>query len=144
MAREPNDPPESDAPPPAENSGITAGTPEADKARGRPFAAGQSGNPGGRPSSSREFRQLARDYSPTALKKLYQIALTGTGQAAVRACEIIIERAWGKTPLEVSGPKGAPLDTRFYGAARAAIEQAITKAAADEAEAQVGKPGPKN
>lgn len=133
------DDPDDDAPPPAQNSGEAAAT-----VRGRPFPAGQSGNPGGRPASSKEFRQLARDYSPIALKKLYQIALTGKGFAAVRACEVIIERAWGKTPLEVSGPRGGPIDMRFHGAIRNAIEEAIAQAQVDEQGAELGPDDPKN
>jgi hypothetical protein len=126
---------EDDAAPPAENSGETA------KPRGRPFPPGQSGNPGGRPATSKEFRELARNYSAGALRKLYAIALGGTGSAAVRACELIIERAWGRPPLEVSGPRGGPIDMRFHGAVRSAIEQLI----AEEAESQAaGDDDPKN
>ncbi len=87
---------------------------------------------------------MARGFAGPAMQKLFTLALRGQGMVAVRACEIIIERAWGKTPLEVSGPKGAPLDTRFYGAARQAIEEAIAKAAAEEARVKAESPGPKN
>jgi hypothetical protein len=60
------------------------------------FAAGVSGNPGGRPKTNEEFVAAAREISLVALKKLAQIMMSGTGPAQVRAAEIIIERAWGK------------------------------------------------
>ena len=41
---------------PAENSSETAKF-----TRGRPFAKGQSGNPGGRPKEDRHIRELARE-----------------------------------------------------------------------------------
>lgn len=141
------DDPEDDAPEAPENTGPTGEPsrlpPGVRDAAGR-FASGSTGNAGGRPGTSKEFRQLARDYSPTALKKLFQIALTGNGFAQVRACEVIIERAWGKTAIEASGPKGGPLDTRFYGAARRAIDEAIAKAVADEQARAETEGGPKN
>lgn len=67
------------------------------------FRPGQSGNPQGRPKEDREFRKLAREYSTPALQRLYDIALKGKGMTAVRACEVIIERAWGKAAQPVVG-----------------------------------------
>ena len=95
-----------------------------------------AGNPGGRgrPSKSKEFRELARGYSETALKKLYQIALTGSGAPQVRACEIIIERAWGRVEPVKAGPSGGPVDARFHGSVRSAIEEMIARAEADKPE----------
>jgi hypothetical protein len=137
MAEDPKD----DAPGPPENRQITGEASRhpagARQASGR-FAPGSTGNAGGRPSSSKEFRDLARDMSIGALRKLYVMALSGKGLVSERACEFIIERAWGRTPLEVSGPRGGPIDMRFHGAVRSAIEQAI----ADELAAAAGGADP--
>lgn len=94
---------------------------------GRPFKPGKSGNPSGRPKSAKEFEALARARSPQALERLLEIA-KGRGMPAVKACEILLDRAWGKPTVTVAGGKGGPLDTRFRGAARAALEQAVTEA----------------
>lgn len=134
-----------DAPP--QNRGGTGPETSGNTDRGADgrFGKGNRANPGGRPATSKAFRELAQEFSTGALRKLMTIALKGNGQAAVRACEIIIERAWGRTPLEVSGPRGGPLDVRFHGAVRSALEAAIAEAQA-EAVASAGPPDddPKN
>ena len=43
--------------------------------RGRPFKAGCSGNPGGRPRVVREVREIARQCAPDAIKELARLAL---------------------------------------------------------------------
>jgi hypothetical protein len=98
-------------------------------AEGR-FAGGSTGNAGGRPKTPKEFTELARGMSEMVLKKLYTIALGGTGNPAVRAGEIILERAWGRPPLHVTGPKGGPIGNRFHGAVRNAIEELVAQAEA--------------
>lgn len=108
------------------------------------FAAGSTGNPAGRPKSAKDFKALARSYSETALKKLYQIALTGSGAPQVRACEVIIERAWGRVEPAKAGPTGGPIDTRFHGAVRSAVEELVAKSEADRLQAQTEADGPKN
>lgn len=109
------------------------------------FAPGSTGNAGGRPKTSRDFRDLARGMSEMVLKKLYTIALTGTGAPAVRAAEVILERAWGRAAIEVSGPKGGPIGVRLHGAVRNAIEQLVADAEAKTLAAEVDQgDGPKN
>jgi hypothetical protein len=108
------------------------------------FVTGSTGNSGGRPGTPKEFRELARSYAPTALKKLYTIALSGDGMSAVRACEIIIERAFGRMPAAAAGPKGGPVDGRFYSAARSKIEELVAKAAAERQAAAGESAEPKN
>lgn len=72
------------------------------KPRGKPFPKGQSGNPAGRPALTFEERQSrealvkrARDMSPAVLDNLAQLA-EGKGLPAIRAGEIILDRAWGR------------------------------------------------
>lgn len=96
-----------------------------------PFKPGQSGNPSGVSRASREFRDLAKSFAPDALRKLKIIALKGNGMPSVRACEIIIERAFGKAPQPITGENGAPLDLGFGAAAGALIEAAVRARAAE-------------
>src|SRR5207244_11467027 len=51
--------------PMGENSGKTA-----KRGRGRPFQPGQSGNPGGRPKEDAPVRDLARQHTAEAIRKL--------------------------------------------------------------------------
>lgn len=76
------------------------------------FKAGASGNPGGRPKALTNFEDLARSRSVQALDKLWEIAQSGRSMPAVRACEIIIERAWGKAPQPITGGDGGPVLVR--------------------------------
>ncbi len=54
---------------------------------------------------------------------------------SVRACEIIIERAWGKAPQPVTGENGGPIEGNFAVAARMVIEAAMRSAKAIDVEA---------
>ena len=114
-----------DAPGPASRDGAGSDPPAANR-----FKPGQSGNPSGGSKASREFRDLAKSMAPLALEKLQVIALRGNGMPAVRACEIIIERAYGKAVQPISGENGGPLELGF-GAAAGAIIQAAIRARAD-------------
>lgn len=128
----------------AETGSDVGANPGERDAAGR-FAAGSTGNPGGRPKSAKDFKALARSYSEMALKKLYQIALTGSGAPQVRACEVIIERAWGRVEPVKAAPTGGPIEARFHGAVRSAVEAMVAKAEADERlKTQAEADGPKN
>lgn len=67
---------------------------------GKPFAKGQSGNPGGRPKEVAEVRELARDHTETAVNTLVSIMTNGEQPAAarVRASEVILDRGYGRAP----------------------------------------------
>lgn len=69
--------------------------------RGRPFAAGESGNPGGRPKEERELVEALRLRGVDLANKLVQLAMKGN----VRAIEVALNRAYGK-PRQVVEFKG--------------------------------------
>ena len=94
------------------------------------FVSGTAAGPG-RPPTDKTFRALARSMSEAVLRKLYSIAVKGNGTAAVRAAEVILERGWGRPALEVSGPKGGPIDVRFHSQVRSAIEALIAESEAE-------------
>lgn len=72
------------------------------------FARGQSGNPGGRPKKTPELLEieaLAKDASPTAIKRLVYWAKSKDPGASVKACQAILDRAYGK-PAQAVEHKG--------------------------------------
>ena len=64
------------------------------------FVKGVSGNPGGRPKTIEEIRDLARSYTAEAMQSLLRIATSAKSEsAAVAACNAILDRGWGKAPV---------------------------------------------
>src|SRR5271157_2208178 len=65
---------------------------------GKPFQKGISGNPGGRPPTIREVRELAQKMSKDVLLRLYEIAMDTkcNPMACVAASKEILDRAQGK------------------------------------------------
>jgi hypothetical protein len=99
------------------------------KTGGGRFAPGQSGNPSGRPRSTRDFTALAQERSPRALDRLEAIA-SGRGMPAVKANELILAYGHGRPTLNVNATnRGGPLPPAFAGAARAQLERALADAA---------------
>lgn len=89
-----------------ENSGITA------EKRGRPFAPGTSGNPGGRPKRTPEQRdalEAIRNLSPIAADVMREILLSARSSEAakIRVCELILDRTYGKASTQVSISTGS-------------------------------------
>jgi hypothetical protein len=83
------------------------------KRRGRPFAKGRSGNPGGRPKDLEGVRALAKSYTVEAIDTLAKVMRKGpTEGARIRAAEALLDRAWGKASqaVELSGPEGKPIE----------------------------------
>lgn len=63
------------------------------------FQKGQSGNPGGRATKTPELREveaLAREASTMAIERLVHWAKSRNPAASVKACQVILERAFGK------------------------------------------------
>lgn len=63
-------------------------------------------NPGGRPRLLGEYRDLARSYSAEALERLAQLMRSDDAAVALRACEAMLNRAWG-TPTAEPERKGS-------------------------------------
>ena len=58
---------------------------------------GQSGNPGGRPKVAGEVRELARQYGAEAIRRLVGLMHSKNEGVAVRACEALLDRGYGRT-----------------------------------------------
>ncbi|RAI30901.1 DUF5681 domain-containing protein [Rhodoplanes serenus] len=71
------------------------------------FKPGQSGNPGGRPKTIAEVRDLARAKTAEAINALAHIATAGESEAArVSAAVALLDRAWGRPPQAITGADG--------------------------------------
>jgi hypothetical protein len=61
------------------------------------WAKGESGNPGGRPKVLAEFRELARQHAPAAIKELARLAVKAKSETArVAAIRELLDRGYGK------------------------------------------------
>jgi hypothetical protein len=71
------------------------------------WSKGQSGNPLGRPKKWREITALAQSHSVEALERIVEIMRNKRSpKTALRACELILDRAFGRVPLAVTGEGG--------------------------------------
>ncbi|WP_042295635.1 DUF5681 domain-containing protein [Paraburkholderia bannensis] len=89
------------------------------KPRGKPFAAGQSGNPGGRPKRTAEELDLiaaCKDRTPAALAVIESIMMEGENERnRLAAAQSIIERGYGKPTekIEHTGKDGGDIVTQI-------------------------------
>lgn len=78
----------------------------------KPFAAGKSGNPGGRPKIPQHIRDMARALTEEAIGTAAEIMrnTAETGSARMAAVNAILDRGWGKPsqPLDGDG-EGGPI-----------------------------------
>lgn len=77
------------------------------KPRGKAFAKGSSGNPGGRPKlpdDVKHVRELARSYTMNAIEALVQTLGDGGWAAKVAAANALLDRGWGKPEQAIVGP----------------------------------------
>jgi hypothetical protein len=87
--------------PPAADCLVTAHT-AGSRARDGRFLPGRSGNPGGRPGSSEEFRRiraLYREHSEEAVSEAKRLMDESCDdRVKLAACQLIMDRGWGKAP----------------------------------------------
>ena len=68
---------------------------------------GQSGNPHGRSKKYAEITKLAQSYSVEAMERLVEIMKNKkAANLSLKACEIILDRAFGRVPYAVTGEGG--------------------------------------
>lgn len=115
---------------PAENREIAAATasPPAKRkrrqgGRGRPFAPGVSGNPGGRPKSVKEVQEYASQFTTEAIDRLVAImrgpepipgvVVDWDVKESRQAAIAILDRACGRPAQPLTGGGGNSLESEF-------------------------------
>lgn len=102
---------------------------------------GVCANPGGRPKGLQEVRELARQYTASAIKTLVHICEKGKHERArVAAAETLLNRGWGK-PLQTVEVKRTPFDEMTADELRA-LERALAHLEREEAGAPGEPSGP--
>src|SRR6478672_4950401 len=77
--------------------------------KGNPYLyqKGQTGNPSGKPKIYTDMVKMARSHSKEALDKLVEIMRNKRSpKLALKAAELILDRAWGKAPQALVGEGG--------------------------------------
>lgn len=72
------------------------------------FQKGQSGNPNGRPKMDPEVRDFARAKSLAAIQRIASFIDHEDPDIAMKACNSILDRAWGKPTQPVAGDDEMP------------------------------------
>ena len=75
-----------------------------EKRVGHRWKPGQSGNPGGRPKTVAEIRELLKSHAPMAVARLVELAGSKNEAVAERAASAILDRA-GIRPIAAEGDK---------------------------------------
>jgi hypothetical protein len=75
----------------------------------RPWRAGQSGNPGGRPKG---LAALCREHTPEAVETLVRALRSDDERVAVTAASVLLDRGWGK-PVQGASDEDIPQKITF-------------------------------
>ena len=84
------------------------------------FKRGASGNPTGRPRLGKDVLLLARSKTSDAIRRLAELVDDDDPRVALKACEVLLDRAWGRPPQFLD------LNTRNQGGDQARVEYVIT------------------
>ena len=71
------------------------------------FVKGKSGNPCGRPKEAMVFTKKAQKFGQKALNVLVKALKSDNEKYRIMAAAIILDRAYGKAPQEVTNPDGS-------------------------------------
>jgi len=104
------------------------------KPRGRPFAKGVSGNPGGRPKTVKEVQIYASQFTVEAIDVLVR-EMRGAADSKDRrqAAVAVLDRACGRPAQPLTGGDGDRLETEFPDMLTALMKIAGEKAASEGA-----------
>lgn len=83
-------------------------TPENRDKTGR-FRPGFSGNPGGRPSTSEQVRELAQQHGEEAIQRLVQLMRSKDERVAIAASNALLDRGFGKSLQAGDQPASEPV-----------------------------------
>jgi len=75
------------------------------------FRPGQSGNPGGRPRTVHEVRELAQQHAPHAIARLAELMDSPDPRVAVAASSAMLDRAVGRPSQELTVNPAANIPT---------------------------------
>jgi hypothetical protein len=76
------------------------------------FKPGKSGNPGGRPKlpeDVKHVRELARQYTASAVAALVEVLESDSASGKVAAANALLDRGWGKAEQPITGLDGGPV-----------------------------------
>jgi hypothetical protein len=103
------------------------------------FQKGQSGNPGGRPKENNEVKELARQHGPEAIERLVYWMKSDNAKASVSACNVLLDRGYGKAPQAITGEDGGSIDVTVRSGCSEEIRGIVSALTAGRASSSLGE-----